>query len=266
MPSASLPPDRIAELGAELHRALRGRHTVPPLSGRGLGLGIDDAYAISLDFLARRQAEGERVIGKKIGVTSKAVQDMLGVHQPDFGFLTDAMQVADGATVEIAAGMIQPRAEAEIALILRRDLKGPGVTPADVLAATESIAPCFEVVDSRIANWDIRIVDTVADNASCGVFVLGTERVDPRPLDLAALKVQVWKNGQPLSEGLGSAVQGSPLASVAWLANTLGSYGVQLEAGEVILSGSLVPLEPARPGDEFRLELRGVGSARVAFA
>jgi 2-oxopent-4-enoate/cis-2-oxohex-4-enoate hydratase len=135
-----------------------------------------------------------------------------------------------------------------------------------VLGATEFIAPCFEVVDSRIANWDIRIIDTVADNASCGVFVLGEERVDPRPLDLAALRVRVWKNGQPLSEGLGAAVQGSPLASVAWLANTLGSYGVELKAGEMILSGSLVPLEPARPGDVFRLELESVGSAHVAFA
>jgi 2-oxopent-4-enoate/cis-2-oxohex-4-enoate hydratase len=239
---------------------------VPPLRDRGLGLDVDDAYAISLGVLARRIRAGERVVGKKIGVTSKAVQDMLGVHQPDFGFLTDRMWIADGGTVHIAESMIQPRAEAEIALILRSGLKGPGVTPVDVLAATESIAPCFEIVDSRIANWDIRIVDTVADNASCGVFVLGASRLDPRPLDLAALRARVRKNGQPLSEGLGSAVQGSPLASVAWLANTLGRYGVSLEAGEVILSGSLVPLETARPGDRFELELEGVGSASVAFA
>jgi len=254
------------ELAAELYQALVHRRTLVPLRTRYPQLTIDDAYAISLGILARRERAGEHVIGKKIGVTSAAVQNMLGVHQPDFGFLTDRMLVPEGGTVDIAGSMIQPRAEAEIALILRRDLTGPGVTPADVLGATESIAPCFEVVDSRIANWDIRIIDTVADNASCGVFVLGDARVDPRPLDLAALKVQVWKNGQPLSEGLGSAVQGSPLASVAWLANTLGSYGVQLKAGEVILSGSLVPLEPARAGDEFRLELEGVGSAHVAFA
>ena len=266
MPSASLPPDRIAELGAELHRALRGRHTVPPLSGRGLGLGIDDAYAISLDFLARRQAEGERVIGKKIGVTSKAVQDMLGVHQPDFGFLTDAMQVADGATVEIAAGMIQPRAEAEIAFILKDSLRGPGVTDSDVLAATASIAPCFEIVDSRIADWRIGILDTIADNASCGVFVLGEARHDPRGLDLPGLWVEMFKNGAKVSEGLGSAVQGSPLTAVAWLANTLGAYGVPLEAGEVILSGSLVPLAPAVPGDEFSLVLHGIGTASIRFA
>jgi 2-oxopent-4-enoate/cis-2-oxohex-4-enoate hydratase len=254
------------ELAAELYRALHGRHTVPPLRERGLDLTIDDAYAISLGILARRKRAGERVIGKKIGVTSRAVQDMLGVHQPDFGFLTDRMLVADGGTVSIKDSMIQPRAEAEIALILDRSLQGPGVTPADVLAATAHIAPCFEIVDSRIANWNIRIVDTVADNASCGVFVLGPARVDPRPLDLATLRARVWKNEQPLSEGLGSAVQGSPLASVAWLANTLGSYGVSLSAGDIILSGSLVPLEPAKPGDMFRMELEGIGSASVSFA
>jgi 2-oxopent-4-enoate/cis-2-oxohex-4-enoate hydratase len=244
-------------LSDELYRALVGRFTVPPLRTRDLGLDIDDAYAISLGLLARRLYDGERVIGKKIGVTSKAVQDMLGVRQPDFGFLTNTMWIADGDTVRVSERMIQPRAEAEIALILARGLKGPDVTPADVLAATHAIAPCFEIVDSRIADWNIGIVDTVADNASCGVFVLGASRLDPRSLDLAALRMRVWKNDQPLSEGLGSAVQGSPLASVAWLANTLGSYGVTLDAGDVILSGSLVPLEPARPGDSFRLELEG---------
>jgi 2-oxopent-4-enoate/cis-2-oxohex-4-enoate hydratase len=255
-----------ADLADELYRALLGRFTVPPLHARGLDLDVDDAYGVSLALLAHRLRAGERVIGKKIGVTSKAVQDMLGVHQPDFGFLTDRMQVADGGEIRIAEQLIQPRAEAEIALILKSSLEGPGVSPADVLAATEWIAPCFEIVDSRIRNWDIRIVDTIADNASCGVFVLGTARADPRPLDLAALRVSVWKNGQPLSEGLGAAVQGSPLASVAWLANTLGRYGVTLDPGEVILSGSLVPLEPARPGDRFSLTLEGVGNAAISFS
>ncbi len=254
------------QLAAELYQALQEQRTVEPLRSRFPQFTIDDAYAISLGILAHRERAGERVIGKKIGVTSAAVQNMLGVHQPDFGFLTDRMLIPNAGSVHIAARLIQPRAEAEIALILRRDLSGPGITPQDVLDATQAIAPCFEVVDSRIANWDIRIVDTIADNASCGVFVLGAERADPRAFDLAVLKVRVWKNEQPLSEGQGSAVQGSPLASVAWLANTLGSYGVALKAGEVILSGSLVPLEPARPGDVFRLELEGVGSARVAFA
>jgi 2-oxopent-4-enoate/cis-2-oxohex-4-enoate hydratase len=254
------------DLADELYRALLGRFTVPPLRRRGLDLDVEDAYAVSLALLAHRLKTGERVIGKKIGVTSAAVQDMLGVHQPDFGFLTDRMQVPDGSEVRIAERLIQPRAEAEIALILKSSLEGPGVSPATVLAATESIAPCFEIVDSRIQDWDIGIVDTIADNASCGVFVLGAARVDPQGVDLAALKVSVWKNGQPLSQGLGSAVQGSPLASVAWLANTLGRYGVTLDAGDVILSGSLVPLEPARPGDRFRLVLEGVGEAAIAFS
>jgi len=269
MRSASLPPEAsplIASLGAELHAALRACRTVPPLAGRGLDLTIDDSYAISLDFLGRRVAEGERVVGKKIGVTSKAVQDMLGVHQPDFGFLTNVMAVADGATVRIAGGLIQPRAEAEIAFILRHELKGPGVTETDVLEATEAIAPCFEIVDSRIENWKIGIVDTIADNASCGVFVLGDARLDPRGLDLPALRVEMFKNGTKISEGLGSAVQGSPLTAVAWLANTLGRYGVTLGAGEVILSGSLVPLAPAVAGDEFTLILHGVGTASIRFA
>ena len=262
----SLTSSETDALAEELYRALVERCTVPPLRSRGLDLQIDDAYAISLGLLRRRLRAGERVIGKKIGVTSQAVQDMLDVHQPDFGFLTDRMQVVSDATVKIADRLIQPRAEAEIALLLKRGLKGPGVTPDDVLAATEFIAPCFEIVDSRIAGWDIRILDTVADNASCGVFVLGPARSDPREHDLAALEVRVWKNDRPLSQGLGSAVQGSPLASVAWLANTLGRYGVSLDAGEIILSGSLVPLEPARPGDRFHAELAGVGSVGIAFA
>lgn len=252
-------------LADELFQALVERRTVPPLRGRGLDLNLDDAYAISLGLLDRRLRAGESIIGKKIGVTSKAVQDMLGVHQPDFGFLTDRMHIADGAAVSLAEQMIQPRAEAEIALILSSDLTGPGVTPADVLAATQWIAPCFEIVDSRISRWDIQIVDTVADNASCGVFVLGEARADPRKHDLASLKVRVRKNDQPLSEGLGSAVQGSPLASVAWLANTLGRYGVSLKAGEIILSGSLVPLEPVAAGDRFWAELIGIGTVSISF-
>jgi 2-oxopent-4-enoate/cis-2-oxohex-4-enoate hydratase len=249
---------------AALYDALRDRRTLPPLSAREPALTIDDAYEISLGVLARRRADGERVIGKKIGVTSKAVQDMLGVHQPDFGFLTDRMHIVGDIDI-VAERLIQPRAEAEIAFILRHPLKGPGVTAQEVLDATESIAPCFEIVDSRIADWRIGIVDTVADNASCGVFVLGEQRCDPRGIDLAALKVSVTKNGALLSEGFGSAVQGSPQQAVAWLANTLGNYGVALEAGDVILSGSLVPLEPAVAGDEFEMELHGIGRCFARF-
>ncbi len=254
----------------ELYRALRDRKTLVPLSTRTLDLTIDDAYKISLGFLDRRLADGEKVVGKKIGVTSKPVQDMLDVRQPDFGFLTNTMEVPDGGTVEIAKSLIAPRAEAEIAFMLKKDLKGPGVTMEDVLAATDYVSACFEIVDSRIADWKIRIADTVADNASCGVFVIGKQRLNPRDYDLAAMKATVTKNGKFLSEGLGSAVQGSPLASIAWLANTLGAYGVTLSAGDIVLSGSLVPLEPARPGDIFEMSLFGdqsaVGSASIRFA
>ena len=250
--------------GQELFAALRQRRTLPPLIERDPTLTIDDAYAISLDFLRRRCAEGERVVGKKIGVTSKAVQDMLGVHQPDFGFLTDWMHVEGDIDVE-ARKLIQPRAEAEIAFILKDSLNGPGVTAQQVLAATEAIVPCFEIVDSRIDDWKIGIVDTVADNASCGVFVLGEARANPRDHDLPGLRVTVTKNGEPLSEGLGSAVQGDPAQAVAWLANTLGEYGVTLDAGDIILSGSLVPLEPAVAGDVFEMELHGVGTCTARF-
>ena len=256
--------EKTERLVDELFGALRSSRTVQPISDRDPSLAIDDAYAISLGILARRTAEGERVVGKKIGVTSKVVQDMLGVHQPDFGFLTDRMWIE--GDIDIAGnGLIQPRAEAEIAFILKDSLKGPGVTAEQVIAATESIAPCFEIVDSRIADWKIKIVDTVADNASCGVFVLGEARVPPAGYDLPNLKVTVTKNGKPLSEGLGSAVQGSPAEAVAWLANTLGAYGVTLDAGDVILSGSLVPLEPAVAGDLFEAELHGIGRCVARF-
>lgn len=250
--------------GDALYRALRERRTIPPLIEQDSNLAIDDAYAISLAFLSRRCAAGERVIGKKIGVTSKAVQDMLGVHQPDFGFLTDWMHVEGDIDIDGKA-LIAPRAEAEIAFILRDGLQGPGVTPEQVIAATEAIAPCFEIVDSRITDWKIAIVDTVADNASCGVFVLGEARADPRGHYLPNLRVTVTKNGAPLSEGLGSAVQGDPAQAVAWLANTLGQYGVTLDPGDIILSGSLVPLEPAVKGDVFTMNLHGVGTCTARF-
>ncbi len=257
-----------AQLSDELYAALRERRTIAPLIERHPELTIDDAYAISLGALARRTADGERVVGKKIGVTSKAVQDMLGVHQPDFGFLTDRMWIEGTIDIE-KTGLIQPRAEAEIAFVLKSPLAGPGVTAADVIAATDYVAPCFEIVDSRISDWKIGIVDTVADNASCGVFVIGEARLDPAGLDLPNLHVAVIKNGRPLSEGYGRAVQGDPAQAVAWLANTLGACGVTLDTGDVILSGSLVPLEPARKGDNFEMILgdghRTVGQCIARF-
>ena len=256
---------KINALGDELYNALRSQQSIAPLTEREPDISIDDAYYISLRMLNRRLEDGEKVVGKKIGVTSKVVQEMLGVHQPDFGFLTDAMTFANGAEVPVAGHLISPRAEAEIGFRLKKDLQGPGVTEADVLAATDAVMPCFEIVDSRIDNWNIAIQDTVADNASCGVYVLSEQEADPNGLDLPALKIRVWKNGEVLSEGLGSAVQGNPLTAVAWLANTLGRFGIPFKAGEVILSGSLVPLEPVQAGDSLRMELEGIGGAEIHF-
>ena len=260
----------ISALADELYSALRARSTVAPLTERHPGITIADAYQISIRMLERRIADGERVIGKKIGVTSRAVQEMLDVHQPDFGFLTDAMRYPDGATISIRrAGLIQPRAEGEIAFVLKQDLAGSAgsnVTARDVLDAAEAVMPCFEIVDSRITDWKIRIEDTVADNASCGVFVLGEPRVDPNGLDLAAARLEMFRNGKQVAWGLGSAVQGHPAAAVAWLANTLGKFGIPFRKGEIILSGSLVPLIPATAGDSFELSIGGIGKASVRFA
>ena len=256
----------IQQLGDELYAALRARTTVRPLIERQSDITIKDAYQISLHMLQKRiDLDGETVIGKKIGVSSKVVQDMLGVFQPDFGFLTDAMECPDGAEIQIAGNLIQPKAEGEIAFRLRDNLLGPGVTEQDVLDATATILPCFEIVDSRVDNWKIKIQDTVADNASCGVYVLGSQEADPRNFDLPQLKMTVYKNGELEAEGLGSAVQGNPLTAVAWLANTLGKFGIPFEAGEVILSGSLTPFIAIESGDKLHLELDGIGSASCSF-
>jgi len=216
-------------------------------------------------MLECRLSAGEKIIGKKIGATSKAVQNMLGVFQPDFGYLTDKMVYSD--EMPISQLLIQPKAEGEIAFVLKRDLIGPGITNADVLAATEAVMPCFEVVDSRIEDWNIKIQDTVADNASCGLFVVNEKAaVDPRSLDLSTCGMVVEKNGATLSVGAGAAALGSPVNCVAWLANTLGQFGIPLKAGELILSGSLVPLEPVVAGDEMNVKVGGMGSCRIRFS
>ena len=258
------------QLGEELFTALESCTTLAPLTERYPDIEIEDAYYISEAMLnTRLEKTGQKVVGKKIGVTSAAVQEMLGVFQPDFGFLTDTMEVKNNSQCKVAGNLIQPRAEAEIAFLLKEDLKGPGITEADVLRATECIMPCFEIVDSRIHDWKIKIQDTVADNASCGVFVLGEEKISPESVDLPALEVNVFKNGEKISAGVGAAVQGNPLTAVAWLANTLGEFGIPFKAGEVILSGSLVPLEPVIAGDKMHMELSSsasvIGSCTVTF-
>ena len=258
-----LGADRIDEIAHALHRSMLGRAPIASLSDTDPDIDVDAAYRISRVFLQLREAAGERVIGKKIGVTSPAVQEMLGIDQPDFGFLTDAMWCRDG--VVDTRSLIAPRAEAEVAFRLQSDLTGPGVTPDDVLAATESVMACFEIVDSRIEDWRIGICDTIADNASCGVFVLGREEVPVAELSLKDIRVTVTRNGEFLSAGSGASVQGAPQNAVAWLANTLGEYGIPFRAGEIILSGSLVPLADAAAGDVFALSMPGLGEAEVRF-
>lgn len=258
--------DLIDQFSSELWQARLDQKPIEPLTERVPDLIIEDAYRISLAVLDRRLAEGETVVGKKIGLTSKAVQETLKVDEPDFGFITDVMVYRSGDTVEIARDLIRPRAEGEIAFKLCRDLAGPGVTADEVLAATEGLAACFEIVDSRIRDWRIRIQDTVADNASCGMIVLGDQWVTPDSVDLPACRMVVRTNGVEVATGLGAAALGSPANAVAWLANALSEFGTSLKAGEIILSGSLVPLQPIDAGDRLLVEVEGIGQAEINFA
>ena len=256
--------NQIDIFGDELYNALITRTPVAPLTDREPGITLDDAYRIQLRMIQRRVDAGETIIGKKIGVTSKVVMDMLKVNQPDFGQMTSGMVFNEGEAIRVDS-MIAPRAEAEVAFILKHDLEGPGVTAADVLRATECVLPCFEIVDSRIKDWKIKIQDTVADNASCGVLTLGGVRRSPRDLDLALAGMVLEKNGELISTSTGAAVQGSPVNAVAWLANTLGRLGIGLKAGEVILSGSQSPLVPVKAGDSLVCAVGGLGSTSVRF-
>ena len=255
----------IEQLGDELYGALTACQVLDPLSSRHPDITIEDAYAIQQRLIARRLGAGERVVGKKIGVTSQAVMNMLGVFQPDFGILLDGMVYNEGQPIE-ARTLIQPKAEGEIAFILKKDLMGPGISAADVLAATECVMPCFEIVDSRIRDWKIKIQDTVADNASCGVFVLGDRAVDPRRIDLSTCGMVLEKNGEIIGTGAGAAALGSPVNAVTWLVNTLGRLGIGMKAGEVILSGALAAMSPAKAGDNFRVSIGGLGNCSVRFS
>lgn len=254
---------RLDELSQELFLAWRDRATLRPLREQE-DLSLEHAYRIQQGFVQRRLDAGESIVGKKIGVTSKPVQDLLNVRQPDFGQLTSGMRIADGGVIDLDT-LIQPKAEAELAFVLARDLVGPGITATDVLLATEYVAPCIEVVDSRIAAWDIGIVDTVADNASCGVFVVGEARAHPLDVDLALAGMVVELDGEVAATGAGAAVQHGPANAVAWLANTLGALGLPFRAGEVILSGSQSVLLPITDDCELTCTVGGIGSCSVRF-
>ncbi len=255
----------IIELGDELYAALSTRSVIEPITKRFAEISVNDAYRVSQQMLARRISAGETLVGYKIGLTNEAVQNYLGVDQPDIGHLTDDMQYACGAEIPISERLIQAKVEGEIAFVLKNRLEGPGVTPADVIDATDYVTASFEIVDSRIRDWKIKIQDTVADNGSAALFVLGDDRADPRDLDLSTCEMQMKVGDEIASSGTGAAAMGSPLNCVAWLANTMAMSGQALQPGDIILSGSLGPVVAAVPGTEMTMSVTGVGSASVRF-
>jgi 2-keto-4-pentenoate hydratase len=253
------------------HRAAAARLLAAYASGRpcepvrDLVDGLEAAYAVQSLLTERWLGEGRRLTGRKIGLTSKAVQEQLGVRSPDFGALFADMAVPDGA--EIPAGaVLQPRAEAEVALVLERDLPHERHTVADVIAATAFALPAIEVVGSRIRDWDITLADTVADNASSGLYVLGTRPVLLREVDLRMAGMVIERRGEQVSTGVGAACLGHPLHAAVWLADTLAALGQPLRAGDTVLTGALGPVVPVRPGDVLEARIDGLGDVRAAFA
>lgn len=256
----------------DLQRAARqlieaaGTHTpCSPLRDDLVGADVDDAYAIQQAVLAERIAAGARVIGRKIGLTSPAVQRQMGVDQPDFGVLLSGTAFGDSEPIPYDR-LLQPKVEAEIAFVLGEDLDGPAVTTADVLQATQFVVAAIEVVDSRIADWDISIVDTIADNASSGLFVLGgsPRRLD-EVIDLREAEMTLRGDGEELSTGRGEHCLGHPVNAVTWLANVVAARGAPLRTGEIVLSGALGPLVPALPGRTYEARISGIGSVRACF-
>jgi 2-oxopent-4-enoate/cis-2-oxohex-4-enoate hydratase len=257
---------KIEKYGNELYDSLKSCTSIEAITSRDESVTIQDAYAIQDILIKRRiKEDGSKIIGKKIGVTSKVVMDMLGVNQPDFGYLLSDMIYSDGDEIDVSKNMIQPKAEGEIAFVLKEDLMGPGITNADVIRATKFVMPCFEIVDSRIKDWKIKIQDTVADNASCGYIVFGGQSVDPKDVDLTTCGITLERNGELLYTGAGAAALGSPVNAVVWLANKLGEFGVSLKAGEVILSGALCAMVPIKSGDNMTINIGGIGSASCRF-
>lgn len=225
---------------------------------------LDAAYAVQRRLTATRLAEGRSIVGRKIGLTSPVVQQQFGVDTPDYGVLFDDMVFTDGQNVDLA-DFISPRIEGEVAFVLEHDLPSPHTTIVDVLRATAFVLPAFEIVDSRIAGWDIRITDTIADNASSGAIVLGTTGFDLMGLDLTEVGMVIERAGEPVSTGAGVACLGSPVTAVAWLAREVARRGDPLRAGEVILSGALGAMVPVTEAGRYRLRLSGLGDVEVTF-
>ncbi|TDW24207.1 2-keto-4-pentenoate hydratase [Kribbella kalugense] len=246
------------DLAEGLLQAVRLHSPIPPISARA-ALTIDDAYAIQLLQVDAWVRDGRRVAGHKVGLTSTAMRRQLGVAQPDFGHLTEDMFFAENTAIR-AERFLQPRIEPEIAFVLSRPLRGPGVNVATAIAAVDFILPALEIIDSRIAEWEIGIIDTIADNASSGGVVLGSPPVRPDQVDLRLAGCVLHRNGEVVATGAGGAVLGSPVNALAWLANVLGERGVGLEPGQVVLPGSMTAAVPFDAGDVVTSVVAGLGS------
>jgi 2-keto-4-pentenoate hydratase len=245
---------------AELDRA-----PIPPLRETYPGIDVVDAYEIQLLNIRRRLEAGATIHGHKVGLSSKAMQEMMGVDEPDYGHLLSDMALSMSDAPVRASVYCYPRVEAEVAFILGDTLPGEACTEDDVLAATEAVAPAIELIDSRILDWNIRIADTIADNASSAGFVLGAERVAPGDLDLKGIEARLVKNGEQVAEGRSDAVLGNPVTVVAWLAQKVASFGVTLDAGHVILPGSVHRAIDVAAGDQFEAVFDGLGTVSLSF-
>lgn len=255
----------VATAAAVLEEAARTGVSCPPVRSLLPEADVEAAYAVQRLNVQQGVVAGRRIVGRKIGLTSPAVQRQLGVDQPDFGALFADMAVPEGGTVP-AGRLLQPKVEAEVALVLGSDLPHRQCTVVDVIRAADFALPALEIVDSRVKDWDISIVDTVADNASSGLYVLGGSPVPLTGLDLRAVRMTMTQGGEVVSEGTGADCLGSPLNAAAWLASALAGMGDPLRAGDVVLTGALGPMVPAAPGDVFEARISNLGSVRVAFA
>jgi 2-keto-4-pentenoate hydratase len=260
-----LPPaDTLQAAALALHDARVLRRPIAPISS-SFGIHcIDAAYAVAEINTQARLAEGRRVVGKKVGLTSRAVQQQLGVDQPDFGVLLDDMAFLDGDTVP-AGLLMQPKVEAEVAFVVGRELRGESPSYGEFLASLACALPAIEIVDSAIADWKISLVDTVADNASSALYVLGHQPVAIGQLAGAELGMQMSLNGSVVSVGSGAACLGHPLRAAYWLARTMAARGQPLREGEVILSGALGPMAPVKAGDWVQTRIGGLGTCSVRF-
>jgi 2-keto-4-pentenoate hydratase len=259
-----LPVATRDELAADLAEAERSRKPIAPLTVVCPDIDVVDAYEIQLINIRQRVAEGARVVGHKVGLSSLAMQQMMGIDEPDYGHLLDEMQVFEDRPVK-AANYIYPRVEVELGFILAADLPGADCTEDDVLAATEAVVPSIELIDTRIADWKIASCDTIADNGSSAGFVLGEARVSPADVDITGIDVVLTRNDEMVAKGCTDAVLGNPATAVAWLARMVESFGVRLRAGHIVLPGSCTRAIDARPGDKFVAEFGGLGSVRLTF-